>query len=40
MTYEELKAKHQAEVNAFPLGACFSKAQFEEMMSGLDPLRH
>lgn len=25
MTYEELKNKHEQEMNAFPLGACFSK---------------
>lgn len=33
MTYEELKNKHQKEMNAFPMGACFSDAQFEEMMA-------
>ena len=32
MTYEELKNKHEQEMNAFPLGACFSQKQFEEMM--------
>ena len=30
--YEELKNKHQQEMNAFPIGACFSQKQFEEMM--------
>lgn len=39
MKYTELKAKHQAEVNAFPLGFAFSEKQFEEMMEkwGLTP---
>lgn len=32
MTYAELKNKHEQEMNAFPLGACFSQKQFEEMM--------
>ncbi len=38
MTYAELKKKHQAEINAFPLGFAFGDKQFEEMMSkwGLD----
>lgn len=31
--YTELKAKHQEEINAFPLGAAFSEKQFEEMMA-------
>ena len=37
--YSELKAKHQAEVNAFPLGFAFSEKQFDEMMAnwGLTP---
>lgn len=37
--YSELKAKHQAEVNAFPLGFAFSEKQFDEMMAnwGLIP---
>ena len=37
--YTELKAKHQAEVNAFPLGFAFSQSQFDEMMKkwGLKP---
>ncbi len=30
--YEELKNRQQKEMNAFPLGACFSNKQFEEMM--------
>lgn len=30
--YEKLKNKHQQEMNAFPIGACFSQKQFEEMM--------
>ena len=33
MNYRELKEKHQAEVNAFPLGAAFSDKQFTEMMA-------
>lgn len=39
MKYTELKAKHQAEVNAFPLGFAFSEKQFNEMMAnwGLTP---
>jgi len=37
--YSELKSKHQAEVNAFPLGFAFSEKQFNEMMEkwGLTP---
>lgn len=37
--YTELKAKHQAEVNAFPFGFAFSQSQFDEMMKkwGLKP---
>lgn len=37
--YTELKAKHQAEVNAFPFGFAFNTKQFEEMMTkwGLTP---
>lgn len=31
--YEELKTRQEKEMNAFPLGACFSKQQFEEMMT-------
>lgn len=31
--YTELKAKHQAEVNAFPLGFAFNQSQFDEMMT-------
>jgi hypothetical protein len=30
--YTELKAKHQAEVNAFPFGFAFNQKQFDEMM--------
>jgi hypothetical protein len=39
MKYSELKAKHQAEVNAFSLGFAFSEKQFDEMMEkwGLTP---
>jgi hypothetical protein len=39
MKYSELKAKDQAEVNAFPLGFAFSEKQFNEMMEklGLTP---
>lgn len=33
ITYKELKERQQAEINAFPLGAAFSKSQFEEMMA-------
>lgn len=37
--YRQLKDKQEKEMNAFPLGACFSKTQFEEMMTkwGLTP---
>ena len=37
--YTELKAKHQAEVIAFPLGFAFNQSQFDEMMIkwGLKP---
>lgn len=37
--YTELKAKHQAEVNAFPFGFAFNDKQFAEMMAkwGLKP---
>ena len=37
--YTELKSKHQAEVNAFPLGFAFNQKQFDEMMIkwGLKP---
>lgn len=37
--YTELKYRHQAEVNAFPLGFAFSEKQFNEMMEkwGLTP---
>ena len=31
--YQEMKQRHQAEVDAFPLGFCFSNKQFEEMMN-------
>ena len=31
-TYEQLKNKHQKEMDAFPLGAAFNNAQFAEMM--------
>lgn len=39
MKYQELKSKHQAEVDAFPFGFAFSEKQFNEMMSkwGLTP---
>ncbi len=39
MKYSELKHKHQAEVDAFPLGFAFSDSQFAEMMAkwGLTP---
>ena len=37
--YIKLKAKHQAEYNAFPTGAAFNQTQFNEMMAkwGLSP---
>jgi chaperonin cofactor prefoldin len=37
--YTELKAKHQAEVDAFPFGFAFNQKQFDEMMKefGLTP---
>lgn len=37
--YTELKAKHQAEVDAFPFGFAFNNKQFNEMMEkwGLTP---
>jgi hypothetical protein len=37
--YTELKAKHQAEVDAFPFGFAFNQSQFDEMMKkwGLKP---
>lgn len=37
--YTELKAKHQAEVDAFPFGFAFNDNQFNEMMTswGLTP---
>ena len=31
-SYQSIKARHQAEVNAFPLGAAFSDSQLAEMM--------
>ena len=31
--YTELKAKHQAEVDAFPFGFAFNQKQFDEMMT-------
>lgn len=39
MAYKEMKSKHQAEANAFPLGFAFSQKQFDEMMTkwGLAP---
>lgn len=33
-TYKQIKARHQAEVNAFPIGAAFSDKQVAEMMQG------
>ena len=30
--YQELKTRQEKEMNTFPLGVCFSKQQFEEMM--------
>jgi hypothetical protein len=39
MKYQELKSKHQAEVDAFPFGFAFNQKQFDEMMIkwGLKP---
>ena len=39
MNYRKLKLKHQAEVDAFPLGFAFSEKQFDKMMEdwGLSP---
>ena len=31
--YRELKERQQKEVDAFPIGACFSQEQFEKMMN-------
>lgn len=31
-SYQSIKARHQAEVNAFPIGAAFSNQQLAEMM--------
>lgn len=31
-TYSQMNHRHQKEVDAFPIGAAFSKKQFEEMM--------
>lgn len=31
-SYQSIKARHQAEVDAFPIGAAFSDKQLEEMM--------
>lgn len=31
-SYQSIKARHQADVNAFPIGAAFSDKQLEEMM--------
>lgn len=31
-TYSQMSHRHQKEVDEFPIGAAFSKAQFEEMM--------
>lgn len=33
MTYQELKAKQQKEVNEFPFGFAFNREQFAEMMT-------
>lgn len=33
MTYQELKAKQQKEVNEFPFGFAFNREQFKEMMA-------
>ncbi len=35
MTYQELHAQHQAEVNAFPFGWAFNQKQFAEAMEKL-----
>lgn len=41
MTYAELKARQQKEINALPLGFAFGKDQFDGMMHkwGLDPVQ-
>lgn len=31
-SYQEIKARHQADVNAFPMGAAFSNEQLAQMM--------
>lgn len=31
-SYQQIKARHQKEVDAFPIGACFSNQQLAEMM--------
>lgn len=36
MTYEELREKHQAETNAFPLAAAFNDKQLDEAMQRLN----
>lgn len=38
-TYRQMKDRHQAEVNAFPLGAAFTENQLREQLQklGLDP---
>lgn len=33
ITYRDIKARHQQEFNAFPIGAAFNNKQFEEMMA-------
>ena len=35
-SYQQLREKQQAEVNAFPIGAAFSNQQFAEMMQKWD----
>lgn len=33
--YQKLKARHQKEVNEFPLGVAFSQEQLDRMMENL-----
>ena len=38
-TYEQIKARHQKEIDVFPFGCAFNEWQYKEMMKGwgLDP---
>ena len=35
-TYIQIKARHQADINAFPIGAAFSKQQLADMLKKFD----